>query len=207
MVTLPARVGPLTVTFKPESEVVKAPGRVYSPIKTAWVAKCFGILVALGLMFRNMQAVWASATMAAPKKGGFRLVSDYRAAKKHIEKVPRVMPNKEAEMADLRGATCFGKLDLQENWQMPRVAEVQKVFTIAIPEGLFTPIPTRVPQGVLNATAYFLNFKIWVDDIVWWGADEDDLLNNTDKILGCLEGAGQFAAAYKCLFFNTEITG
>ena len=32
--------------------------------------------------------------MAAPKKGGFRLVSDYRAVNKQIEKVPGVVPNR-----------------------------------------------------------------------------------------------------------------
>ena len=78
-------------------------------------------------------------------------------------------------MADLRGATCFRKLDmLQGYWQMSLAAEAQEVFTIATPEGLFTP--TRVPLSFLNATVYFqgvmtellagLNCKVWVDDIV-----------------------------------------
>ena len=81
-------------------------------------------MVALGLVFRNMKAVWTSAAMAAPKKGGFRFVSDYRAVNKQIEKVPDVMPNQEAEMTDLRGATCFGKLDmLEEYWLMPLAVE------------------------------------------------------------------------------------
>ena len=53
-------------------------------------------------MFRNLQAVWASAAMAAPKKGGFRLVSYYRAVNKQIEKVPNIMPNQEAD----RWPTC-----------------------------------------------------------------------------------------------------
>ena len=125
------------------------------------------------------------------------------------------MPNQEADMADLRGATLLGKLDmLQGYWQMPLAAEAQEVFTIATPEGLFTP--TRVPQGVLNATAYFqgvmtelltgLNCKVWVDDIVWWDADEDNLLNTLNNILGRLEDAGLSAAAHKCLFFDTEIS-
>ena len=85
------------------------------------------------------------------------------------------MPNQEAEMADLRGATCCGKLDmLQRYWQTPLAAEAQEVFTIATPEGRFTS--TRVLHGVLNATAYFqgmmtelvagLNCKVWVDDLV-----------------------------------------
>ena len=94
----PARVEPFTVTFKPEAKMIKARGRVYSPIKTAWLATCIGTLVALGLVFRNIQAVWASAAMDAPQKGGFRLVSDYRAVNKQIKKVPGVMPNQEAEM-------------------------------------------------------------------------------------------------------------
>ena len=57
-----------------------------------WLATYIGFLVALGLVFRNLQAVWASAAMTAPKKGGFRLLSDYRAVNKQIEKVPVMMP-------------------------------------------------------------------------------------------------------------------
>ena len=53
----PARVEPLRATFKPGAKVVKAPGRAYSPIKTTWVTTCIGTLVALGLMFRDLQAV------------------------------------------------------------------------------------------------------------------------------------------------------
>lgn len=34
-------------------------------------------LTAMGLVFLNNQAVWASAVMATPKNGGFRMVFDY----------------------------------------------------------------------------------------------------------------------------------
>ena len=64
---LPARVERMTVTLT---------------IKTAWLATCFGTLAALRLVVRNMLAGWASAAMAAPKKGGFRLVCDDRAVNK-----------------------------------------------------------------------------------------------------------------------------
>ena len=43
----PSRVEPIMVTFKPTAKVVKARGRAYSPIKTAWLATCIGTLVAL----------------------------------------------------------------------------------------------------------------------------------------------------------------
>ena len=108
------------MTLKPDVKVVKARRREYSPTKTAWLVTCIGTLVALGLVFCNLQAVWANATMAAPIKGVFCLVNDYRSVNKKIEKVPGVLPNQEREMAALRRATCFGKLDmLQGYWQMP----------------------------------------------------------------------------------------
>ena len=49
-----ARVEPLTVTFKTEAKVVKARGRIYSPIKTAWLAICIRTLVGLELVISNL---------------------------------------------------------------------------------------------------------------------------------------------------------
>ena len=77
-------------------------------------------------------------------------------------------------MVDLLSARFFGKLDLfQVYWQMPLAEEAREIFTITSPLGLFTP--ARVPQGVLNANAYFqgvmteflvgIKCKIWVDDV------------------------------------------
>ena len=39
---------------------------------------------------------------------------------------------------------------------------------------------------------------------MWWGADENDLLNTLDEILGRLEDADLFAAAHEYLFFDTS---
>ena len=61
-------------------------------------------------------------------------------------------------------------------------------------------------QGVMTELFAGLNYKVWVDDIVWWWADEDNLLNTRDKILGRLEDAGLFTIAHKCLFFDAEIS-
>ena len=66
---------------------------------------------------------------------------------------------------------------------MPLAPEAQEVF-IVTPDGLFTP--TRVPQGVLNATSYFqgvmidllrgLDCKVWVDDVFYFAEDEISLV-------------------------------
>ena len=120
----------------------------------SWLASCVAALLAFGLVFRNLQAVWSSPAMAVPKKDSFRLVSDYKAVNEQVEKSPGVMPNQEADMVDLLSARFFGKLDLlQGYWQMPLAEEAREIFTITTSLGLFTP--TRVSQGVLNATAYF----------------------------------------------------
>ena len=101
---LPARVEPLRVALKAGARPFKARPRVYNPIKTAWLAACMASLAALGLVFLNMQAVWASAAIATPKKGGVRMVSDFPAANQQVEKVPGVMPNQKASMAKLSEA-------------------------------------------------------------------------------------------------------
>lgn len=64
------------------------------------------------------------------------------------------MPNQEVSMPKLSAARFYGSLDmLQGYWQLPLSPEVQDIFTIATPDGLYTP--TRVPQGLLNATLFF----------------------------------------------------
>ena len=74
---------------------------------------------------------------------------------------------------------------------MPWVEEAREIFTITTPHGLFTP--TRVPQGVLNATAFFqgvmtellvgIKRKIWVDDVFCYADTEDELSDTIDEIL------------------------
>ena len=78
---------------------------------------------------------------------------------------------------------------------MPLAEEACAIFTITTPLGLFTP--TRVPQGVLNATAYFqgvmtellvgIKCKIWVDDVFFYADTDDELLDTLDEILARLE--------------------
>ena len=133
-------------------------------------------LAALGLVFLNMQAVLASAAIATPRKDGFHILSDSRAANQQVEKVSGVMPNQEASMAKLSEARFYGSLEiLQGYWQCPPAPEAQEIFTIATPGRLYTP--TCVQQGILNATSYSqatltrmlegLNCMVWVDDIIY----------------------------------------
>ena len=213
---LPALVELLRVTLKSGAWPVRARPRVYNPVKTTWLAACTASSAALALVFFDMQAAWASAAMAMPKKGGFCLVRNFRAANQRVEKVPGEMPNQEASMAKPSNAQFYGSLViLQGYWQSPLAPEAEEIFTIATPGGLYTP-RTRVPQGILNATSYFqamltrvlegLDCMVCMDDVLYWGLDDTDLFNTLEPILARLEEVGLYAAAHKCTFFETSIT-
>ena len=48
---------------------------------------------------------------------------------------------------------------------------------------------------------------IWVDDVIYWDLDEKtDLFNTLELILERLKDVGLYAAAYRCTFFETNIT-
>ena len=90
----PARVESMRVQLKPGASAVKAEPRRYDPVKMSWLASCVAALLAFGLVFRNLQAVWSSLAMAVPKKDSFRLVSDYKA-------LPRQPPQSGGDLLSL----------------------------------------------------------------------------------------------------------
>ena len=60
----PARVEPMRVQLKPGASAAKAKPRRYDPVKTSWLASFVAALLAFGLVFRNLQAVWSSPALA-----------------------------------------------------------------------------------------------------------------------------------------------
>ncbi|CAM9802748.1 unnamed protein product, partial [Sphacelaria rigidula] len=94
----PARVEPMRVTLKPGAAAVRAKAKRYDPVKSSWLASCMGALVAFGLVFRNLQAVWSSPAKAVPKKDSYGVVSNYGAVNDQVERSPGVMPNQESDM-------------------------------------------------------------------------------------------------------------
>ena len=64
------------------------------------------------------------------------------------------MWNPEIEGEKCAGAVAFRTMDcLQGYGQCSLAEEARKYFTFVTGDGLFTP--TRIPQGVMNATSYF----------------------------------------------------
>ena len=154
----PARVAPMRVTLKQGADLsqVKAKPRVYPPEKSAWLKEHFELLCETGMVYPNPQAICASVAMAFPKGPGkgYRSVADFSPINGQCELVPGPMRNPEIEGEKCVGAVAFCTMDcLQGYWQCPLAEEAREYFTFVTKDGLFTP--TRVPQGVMNATSYF----------------------------------------------------
>lgn len=78
--------------------------------------------------------------------------------------------------------------------------------------------PTRVPQGVLNAKAYFQAVMadvlkgllghtclVRVDDVVMWASDEAELLGRLEAVLDRLLERGLYAAVHKAVLHGPKI--
>ena len=164
------------------------------------------------MVYRNPQATCSSVAMAVPKGSGFGMVADYRANNQQIEQAAMSIPRLEELGYFLRGVGAFYTLDMIQGYsQAPLHETAQEMFTMVTTGGLFTP--TRVPQRVLNATAYFQAIMsevleglaervrlVWVDDVVIWGRDAAELVARLKAVLARLEGVGLFAAAHKAVF-------
>ena len=122
----PARVDPMRVQLKPGASAVKAKPRRYDPVKASWLASCVAALLAFGLVFRNLQAVWSCPAMAVPKKDSLCLVSDYKA-------LPRRPPQSGGDVLSrwvsvpalpVRAVAVFGSCDQDDS--MPSKAVVRQ---------------------------------------------------------------------------------
>ena len=71
-------VQPMRVQPQPQATVVKPQPHRNDPVKTGWLASCIAALVALGLLYCSMQAVWKRAAIEAPENFCLRRVSDYK---------------------------------------------------------------------------------------------------------------------------------
>ena len=94
--------------------------------------------------------------------------------------------------------------------------EAREYFTFITGDGLFTP--TRVPQGVMNATSYFQGVMmrvlgnlvehacfIYMDDVKVIGQSVKELIVNLRAVLLRFMERGLFLAAHKLILFAKEV--
>ena len=91
---------------------------------------------------------------AVPKGNGYRLVVDFNAVNQQSELVANPPIFLEEQASAFAGAVLFKVVDLNQGyWQTPLAGNSRELSTFVTQKGLYTP--TRMPQGVTNATSYF----------------------------------------------------
>lgn len=90
------------VVLKPDARPVKPRLRSFFPAKAAGFAACMAVLMGR-LIMKNMQTVWASQAMAAPKRRGYNFIKDNRTLSEYIDKVQEVLLDPETNTRQMRG--------------------------------------------------------------------------------------------------------
>ena len=105
-------------------------------------------------MYENPQAICLNPAQAVPKGSSYRSVGDFKAVNEQSEPVAAPPMILEEQALAFAGAALFMTVDQNQGyWQMTLAANSQELFTFVTHKGLYTP--TRMPQGVTNATSYF----------------------------------------------------
>ena len=146
----PARVEP---GVQPQSQVKaeKAKSHRCDPVKTGWLASCVAALVALGLLYCSMQAVWKRAAIEAPENFCLRRVSDYKEGAHitsvHKDQVYDTRPEEKVQFkflsVDERGPLGGGGLDGGEQNNAEMVKDLSNF------EWLGTHAANRLPKMIL----------------------------------------------------------
>ena len=161
---------------------------------------------------------WASPTVLVKKKDGtMRFCVDYRRLNDATIKDSYPLPNIEDTFDSLNGAKYFCALDLASGyWQVEVAPEDRHKTAFLTREGLWQF--KVMPFGLCNAPATFerlmemiLRGLLWkrclvyIDDIIAYGRDFEDTLENLSLVLQRIKDAGLKLKPKKCELFTEEI--
>ena len=168
------------------------------------------------MVSENPQAICSNPAQAVPKDNGYRLVGYFKAVNQQSETVAAPPMLLEEHAPAFAGAALFMTVDLNQGyWRMPLTAKLQELFTFVTQKGLYTP--TRMPQGVTNATSYFQGTLrtlgdlvrrvclVYVDDVIIWGGDVWELMDHFSWVVKKLMEVGRFVAAHKITLYAREV--
>lgn len=103
----PAKVAPLEITPTSDCKPHRAPQRRYSPPQRAFISNTIRQLEAVGAVYKNPTAKWASPALAVPKPGSndFRFTVDLRIPNSQTIPISSAMPHLESKFQDISGST------------------------------------------------------------------------------------------------------
>ncbi|XP_043238246.1 uncharacterized protein K02A2.6-like [Amphibalanus amphitrite] len=159
---------------------------------------------------------WGTPLVPVPKPGGgVRLCASYNlTVNPQLIVKNHPLPKPEDVFAGVSGK-LFCKLDLKHAYQqMPLDEESQPMTTVSTHKGEF--VMRRLPFGVASSGALFQEAmdrvlegqdgcRCYLDDLLVFAEDEQQLLQRLDEVLGRLERQGLRLAAQKCQLAVSEV--
>ena len=213
----PAKVEPLVITPTDNAKPYRSPQRRYAPIQRDFIAQTIRELEAIGAIYKNPSARWASPALAVSKPGSdkLRFTVDLRGPKSRTVPIQSAMPHLESHLQDVAGSKCFASVDLAHGyWQVPLAEESQEMLSIQTPLGVYSS--KRLLQGGSDSGNHFqavLAQKFdgrvkrllqWLDDFLMYAKNESQLLEDFEAFLSVCSEIGLKVHAEKTKFFMRE---
>ena len=197
------------------------PPRHHSQAKHAEVYKQVNKMMPLGVITES-QAEYYSQVHLTPKPtpGEWRFCIDYRRLNSASKGLGWPIPNIPDMLRRLgdRKSRFFCKLDLTAGYHQAPLAESSRKYTaFRTAEGLY--MWNRVPMGLKGAPSYFQHVmqsevlhglqynicEIYIDDIIIFADNEEELVENLRKVLERLSKHNISVSPEKCSFGLEEI--
>ena len=213
----PDRADPFTIELEPGTKPIsKAPYRM-APAEMAELKKQLDELMEKGFV-RPSSSPWGAPVLFVKKKdGSFRLCIDYRGINRVTVKNKYPLPRIDELLDQLRGATCFSKIDLASGYhQIPIAEEDVRKTAFRSRYGHYEFVV--MPFGLTNAPAAFMKMMnnvfrdyldefviVFIDDILIYSKNQEEHKDHLRKVLDKLREHKLFAKLSKCSFWQREI--
>ena len=217
-----AELNPFKITLRHEEPITTGLRRIRPHLKEKVEAEIESMLKC-GVI-RRSTSPYASAIVPVMKPdNSVRICIDYKPL--NAATIPDAYPMKIMDeiLQDFRGGRYFVTLDLLSGyWQVPMHKDSVKYTAFTSHLGLFEFL--RMPFGLRNAPAWFqremdaifcselgvrqsnAKFRIYLDDIIIWGADIRELLEGVKNVMKILRKYNLKIKYAKCHFAYKEIT-
>lgn len=213
----PDRADPFTIELEPGTKpITKAPYRM-ALAEMAELKKQLDELMEKGFV-RPSSSPWGAPVLFVKKKdGSFRLCIDYRGINRVTVKNKYPLPRIDELLDQLRGATCFSKIDLASGYhQIPIAEEDVRKTAFRSRYGHYEFVV--MPFGLTNAPAAFMKMMnnvfrdyldefviVFIDDILIYSKNQEEHKDHLRKVLDRLREHKLFAKLSKCSFWQREI--
>jgi hypothetical protein len=215
----PARVTPMKMevdyeAFKADKRS-REPTRPQSAARQEAIAKWLAKAVRDKIIRPSTAVAWAQLMLTPKPNGSWRFAIDYRPINKYTKPTRAPIPHIKRLLNKI-GAhkpKFFAKMDLTSGfYQTPLDEESMKYTAFDTDLGLFEF--TRASMGLLNSPWYFQSImerevfptlihrimEIYIDDLLTWAKDIDELCENLKKIFQSLRDKGMTLNPDKCEF-------